>query len=376
MNYIVNYPLSALLYTSVVIIITLLSFLAERTTQKSVQITFLMLIILILTLFAGFRGSSVGIDTAQYLTHLERWQYNFGGSFSTEPGLFFLSKLSFLVVNDPQFVLIIIALTINILIVLRVWMLRIYLSFGFAMFVYTTTFYIMTFSGIRQWLAIAIVFFISKYLFEMKYLKFSLLVVVASLFHNSALLALTFPLIDSLASKLKYRKQKITLILFLLLGPLIIISFIIINNYLSLVSDYRSYFLFLQWNGGSGIIIWLKIFLGIYIYISFRKADFNNFLLYNRVIYIYLAGLLISIPGYYFDNLARIGFYFTFFEVILFALLIKSENKKKSSIFIFIIIIFITIIYIFELAGSGRGHIPYTPFWEGSTSTFLSRAYS
>lgn len=366
MNYIFNYPSTFFLYVIIIIFILILSHIAEKIKGKLKKIC-LTLIILILSLLSGFRGSMVGNDTLQYLLHIERWQFGISNTFPSEPGLYLISRISLFLINDRQFVLIVVALIINTLIVLRIWQLKKYLSFTMAIFLYIAIFYFISFSGIRQWLAIALVFYFSKYIFEMKYLKFSIVVLIASLFHNTALITLVFPLIDILASKLKYNKQKNTLISLFLFSPLLLLLlFLIFNILLNQYGNYINNF-FNNFHLSGGTVIWLRLIFAVIIYLTFTKRDFSNGELYNRVFYLWFTGLIISIPGYYIDNIARLGFYFTLFEIILFAMIAKSKNMKKSPLFIISILFYAIGIFILELVGSGRKHIPYIPFWNELT---------
>lgn len=360
MNFIFSYPISALLYIVVILITTILSVFASRLKLNQFSTFLIIIIIMILSLFSGFRGPFVGTDTIRYIMHIDAWQNGFYNAYPTEPGLRFISILTSKIIEGPSLTLIVVSIIINLLIIYRLWSLRFEISFGFSVFLYSSVYFIMTFSGIRQWLALSIIFFAIKYLFEMKYIKFSLFVLFACLFHNTAVIGLMLPILDMLLSKLKYRKQKVTFLLFILLIPFIVV---LENSIFNFVSQYSNLYNNINWNGSTGMMIWLKVFIGLLIFFSFNKRDFYNPELYVRVLGIYYVGLLITIPGYYIANLSRIGLYFMLIELILFGLIVKSNNKKKSQIFFMIIFIYTMALFLIELAGSGRGHMPYIPFW-------------
>lgn len=364
MNYITNYPFSTFLYISIVIITTLLSSIASRISKKNIQIIMVLFIVLILSLFSGFRGASVGTDTVRYFNHIFNWQNNIANKYPTEPGLRFLSKFSNLIVQGPQFTILVVAVITNALIVFRLWTLRSYISFSFAIFIYTTTYYAMTFSGIRQWIAVAIIFFGSKYIFKLKYVKFSIIVLIASLFHNTAILALILPILDMLSSKFKYKKQRLIFALLIFLSPLLLGGIIIIESKINLLNQYSGYFKNINWSNSTGIVIWVKLIIGLLLYLFFNKKKFYDPDFYVRIYNVYFCGLLISLPGFYILNLSRIGLYFTIFETIMFALIVKSKDKMRSLFFTIIIGTFSTLLFILELSGSGRGHVPYIPFWK------------
>jgi len=363
MNYILEYPTSALLYILVVVIITIFSTVASRYNNGRLSSFLLLIIISFLSIFSGIRGSSVGVDTFQYTRHILGWQNGLYNAFPTEPGLRIISVLSSFLIPGSVFTLTVVSLVINSAIILRLWSLREKLSFGFAVFIYTATYYIMTFSGIRQWLAIVIIFYASKYIFEMKYVKFSLFVLGASFFHNTAVIAIAIPLFDIIFSKLKYRPQRKMLVLIIFLAPIILIVGIFLEYKINFITQYSYYIDNSKWNGSTGLIIWIRILIGLFIYFSYKVKDFDNPDFYKRVFRIYFVGLLITVPGYYVSNLSRVGLYFSVFEIILFGLIPKKCKRTKPLMFVIIISAFTLSMFLIELAGSGRGHMPYIPFW-------------
>lgn len=365
-NYIAQYPSSAFLYCGVVMVATLMAYRASLTPNTRAGKTSLLFLVLILTLFSSLRGSSVGTDTAQYLSNIFYVQNTGSIRRLLEPGFEILVLFISFFIKDPQFVLVVIALIINGLIVKRLWMLRSQISFSYAIFIYTTTYYIMTFSGLRQWLAVSIIFFGSKYLFSLNYFKYVVTVIIASLFHNTSIFALILPILDMLSSKLKYRRQKLMFILLFFLGPLLVGGIVILDSRTNLLSQYGGYFLQHRHFVGElsgGLMIWIKIIIGIFVWMSIQKSSLPNSDFRARVFNIYFLGLVVSFPGYYIANLARIGWYFNIFETIMFGLLAKDRSARARVLIIVITTLYI-LLFILEMVGSGRGHMPYIPFWK------------
>ena len=363
MNYIIEYPLSSLIYISVITITTLLSVVVSKHSKYRSSSYLLLFIILILSLFSGLRGASVGVDTSRYIRHIYAWQKGLYNAFPTEPGLRFISILASIFIEGHVFTLVIVSLIVNGLIIIRLWKLRDNISFPFSIFIYSANYYIMTFSGIRQWLAIAIIFYASKYLIEMKYVKFSLFILVAALFHNTAIIAIVLPVLDILLNKLKDKKQRKTMFQLILIAPFIVLVGFYLEYKFSIFSQYNYYIENFKWNKSTGLVIWIRIFIGLLIYLSFNKEELVDYEFYKRIYRIYFFGLLLTVPGYYVSNISRIGLYFIIFEIILFGTIIKSNKKEKSRMFFMFIFIFTLLMFLIELAGSGRGHMPYIPFW-------------
>ena len=106
-------------------------------------------------------------------------------------------------------------------------------SFAFSFLLFCCTILLDTsFNAIRQYSAMAIIFWGTSYIFERKYLHYYICVAIALLFHNSALIAILFPLF--------IRKAKPTILIGLLLTTMLIGTTImnyLLNNILPLAGS-------------------------------------------------------------------------------------------------------------------------------------------
>lgn len=372
MNYILEYPKSAILYTIVCIITLILARLAVRQKKQEFGVFFVFLIIMIYSLVAGLRGHLVGNDTANYVTHIYYWQtLESYVRYPTEPGLKVISLLLSMFIKSPVFVLFFVSLITNGLIISRLWSYREKINFELALLIYSLYYYAMTLSGMRQWIAVAIVFWSSKYILENKYIKYTLMLLVATLFHNTAIISLGVILLH-LINKGKYNKNKL-LISLLIFPPLFIVILLFFEFQFSLFSQYSSYLNELQFQSGSGFTLWIRVIFAITIFFLIDKQKFKdfeeyNFFKFNYIIYIF--GLLLIIPGYYIENLNRLAFYYSINELVVFGVLGKYYKDTIIKIFLSGFILFLMLLYVLELANSGLGHMPYIPFWEDSLMQF------
>lgn len=369
MNYILEYPKSALLYLIVVTLNIIFSKCAEKNQKKNLSTILIVLVIILFSMVSGFRAYNIGTDTPNYVTHIMNYQMNSNYvRYATEPGLRILSILSGYLYKGPTFVLVTVSFLINTLIVIRLWSFKSKLSFSYAIFIYSLLYYFLTYSGIRQMLAVSIVFWASKYMIEKRYVKYVLYVVVASLFHNSAVIALGIPLLDAILSKKTYRKDK--LLIFVILIPLMIIfSLVFIESQFGLFSRYIGYTTNLQFQSGTGITLWIRLLIGLGIFVMVKQGSFKNmdeYEFFQRNYRIYFVGLILIIPGYYIANINRIAFYFSIYEVIVFSILTANNRKAAVKILLFVITMFSLLMFIIELMYSGLGHMPYIPFWESN----------
>lgn len=366
MNYIYEYPGSTVLYILVIITTTLLSKIASKQKSKIISIFLLIVVVAIFTLVSGLRSSTVGTDTSNYIYHIRSWQ-SIGGyiRYPTEPGLSILSILTSYITKSSTLVLILVALIINGLIVFRLWSYRFFISFELSIMYYSLIYYIMTFSGIRQWLAISIVFWASKYVFERKYIKYILYIILASLFHNTAIFSIGIPLIVILFSNYKYHKKK--LLISCLVIPLIIItSLFFIEIQFQLFSKYGNYTSNIIQQEGTGLTGWIRLIIAIVIYfglVNQANLSKNDNTFFKKNYWVYFIGMLLIIPGYYIANINRLAFYYTIHEVVILGFLSKHGKDgyiKFASIMIFV---FIVLMFIIQLMNSSFGIMPFIPYW-------------
>lgn len=371
MNYIFTYPGTVFIYALLVFFVTGLAILinTERYSHR-VKILFLSVIIITLALLAGLRDKTVGIDTMNYWKHFNNWKAGEGGGivFEYEPGLYLLAKLILLISGNVQLVFIVVSFVVNFLIVKRLWQLKESISFPFAVFTYSAIFYIMTFSGLRQWLAISIVFYATAYLFKKEYISFFLFVIIGAIFHNSALLALLYLPLDLIFRDMSDAKQNKQFKTIIIISPLIILLIVlfvfnkseILVKYLYLFNEeYRRFDI--------GFAFLVKLFM-VFLAIALIKNiddEFYNSEYFKKIILFYSFGLLLSFPGYFYKNLTRISWYFMIYETVFFGIIVNTkEVGSVGNIFKFLTFIIISYTFFVELNGSSYGHVPYIPFWK------------
>lgn len=154
-------------------------------------------IFLPLVIWSGFRGY-VG-DTGAYMEmfgEIPKGLANIPAYMSTvekDKGFYFLTALIKNIVGENVEIYFIILALIQVILLIKVY--RKY-SFNYAvtffLFVASTDYISWMFNGIRQFTAVTITFFAFEYILKKKYIPAIIIVLVASLFHGSALLVLPF----------------------------------------------------------------------------------------------------------------------------------------------------------------------------------------
>lgn len=288
-----------------------------------------------LSLLAGLRGVEVGTDTIYYYSMFEHMLEGHGGYFDSEPIFGLIAKISLLLFDAPQAAFIVVAFLTNGLIIYRLWTMRGSYSFSWAMAVYITLIYPQCFNVMRQWLALSIVFFATVYLKDRKAWRFFLLAIVATLVHNSAVVSLLFLLIYC---HLKVRGKYERVLIYLLM---VIMAFVGIWVAASFLLERYAYFFTSRFQISVSYIYLLKVGLFI-LYVVFAnkmtgscepKDDSRRTIGAAPSIGLvelgYGLGLAVSSAGLLFDQLARVGAYFTVLEMLFIA---KASNDNYLSI--------------------------------------------
>lgn len=159
--------------------------------KKKSQLMFCIISCLIVSLFQGFRSFTVGTDLFNYIPSyriigIRINTINNLTFLNYEPGYVIYNKLLYLLGFDERGFLVITAMIIQIPIFYTIYknsknpFFSILIYFAFANF-------IMTFSGLRQSIAMGLCFFAYKFIKEKKLIYYLLNILLAATFHTSAL---------------------------------------------------------------------------------------------------------------------------------------------------------------------------------------------
>lgn len=352
-----------IIFILILIISILFFYIANKKNNKF----FLFAGILLLSFTAGFRGELVGIDTKFYYNAFvnnfpHSWQF-------PEEGFRFVSRNLMLIFNNPHILFFIYSLIINLLIILRLWDFKDRCNFPFMTFLYLFIYYIETMNIMRQFIAIAIIFYSTRFLERRRILLFILIIIAATYIHKTALLGL-FILVVYFWNDLS--KTKKILLSIPILALLVFVVYYIINyesghisNYLSLdnsISNINITFIY-------RVFAFIASFL---LYKSNCKIVFKNSIQetkklkvidekknddFNKIYIIYILGLCLSSLGMFFLALTRSGYYYMIFEILYWGYL--ARNSRNKGISICLISIFALYIFAIELIRNGSGIFPF-----------------
>ena len=322
---------------------------------------FLFLSFLIMALVLGFRGNNVGEDTQMYLSIANAteglsfmdilsefpestWSVDIHGYHNKVETFYLLfNKLIIILTGEAQWILIITALIS---------------CFGFAKFIYDNSsdifistyvflcesIFMNAFNITRQTLAMSIAINSYTCIKNKEYIKALFLILIASLFHKSALIYLFLFLIFIMNNKGISSK-------YILIGCIVITQSIPIlyKIVMKFSPYYASYFQDGFWKASANGIIILWIFEWCMLaYMCFKGIKNIDEYMIVACTSIYLSIEIIALK---YTGISRIALYFKPFILLLFTMFKKYFKKKDRFIYIIFIFTILAILY-FKSAGS------------------------
>lgn len=349
-----------LIYYFIYGIFILIGFLSLK--QKNKKILYIYTIILIL-LFA-LRSERMGIDlhynlkygylgSFDYLSKLS-WKEILTNSYlNYEIGYRILNRLIGVFTHNRQVLLFICALIsifpIGYVITKesKMPMLSFIIYMGLPSFV-------LLFSGLRQGIALGLVFLSINYIKQKKLIKFLLLVLIASLFHKSALVFIVAFPIYWIKDTSIMRILSILVLIFMFLFRYYIFTFFNTTFNLELIPD----------NNNS--INLLLALVTLYIICSlFNTYQFKKISGYLNIFY---CSCVIQVFGGLFGLALRVGYYFMIILVLLLPDILSNlsmENRKYREILYFLFMIFFISFGLYNLYYTSWAQAnPYFFYWQ------------
>lgn len=312
----------------------------------------------VLIFVMGFRSFTVGVDGLNYIIGYEYansvsvWHYY--STKVTEPGFYLLYRLVYFIFDDYQWLFIISAF-ITILFFYKALKYEINnISLPFAVFVFSTTQYFYYFGIMRMGIAVAIVSYAYRFVIEEKKIKFIILVIIATLFHYSALFSLILLFITK--RKNEYNKKNFLRIIVILPLAFIFIRYAIYP--FITIERYQNYI-------ESGGLISLGFLTSIPLLILFWLFNKRyDSVPGNAKFYYYL--FIIKVITEIFSPLIGIGRMVWFVNLsicFLFPALIKINKDKGMKALILVLSIIYCLFYCiyayFGVSSRGESMFPY-----------------
>lgn len=367
MNYIYKYPSSAFLYMVILFTCWVFACFGSSKKNKNKLNIWIFLIILVLSVFAGIRGETVGIDVYHYiLGHIEPIRDGLFQKVNQPIGFKILVWIAYRFSNNTYMVFMIFAFITNGLIVVRLWDFRNKASFSLMVFLYYCYFYLISFNVFRQFITIAIVFFATRFLENKQYIKYCIGVAIAMSVHSIAILGFAFLPIYIVYVNHDLRQLKIRRIFYISSPFLILVTAIVVytqydyNHYIELYKNYSS--------GGLGFMTPIKIVVSLFMLWVLKHDSLYapnktlKLVELKRIFTTYLIGLIMALSVMLSSFADRFAWYFLIWEPVFMALRIEKKDFRLLVRGIYILFALYTL-YL-SLNNSGQGIMPYVTVWQ------------
>lgn len=342
----------------------------RRLMPGSAKDSYIYFICLILILQSGLRNVAVGPDTYEYYLQFERiqstsWQQVFDYFITTyetgvgkDPGYGIFMKLVSTLISNYQIYLMLIATIFfcSFSLMLKRFCSDIYDVFV-AMLVYQALFYgFFSITGIRQTLAISILFYAFPLVYKRKLLIFLFICLIASTIHKSSLLFIPFYFIAKIKSPVKL----LTYVLIAL--PIVFVMMRPIALYMTSFSFTESYAVYSESvEDAKGAQMFFIFMLAISILILLcRKSIADQPEIFKMGLNAFALGLFFTPLTWVDPNLMRVVMYFSVYSIFITGDLIRIYSYRKK-LFLFSISVLLTVAVVFSII---KRNYDYAFFWQ------------
>jgi len=201
----------------------------------------------------------------------------------------------------------------------------------FIFLVYSSS-YLLQIIALRQGIAAMIFFFSIEYINQRNFKKYFLGILIATLFHNSALILIFVYFLKNVTRKILYIE---------LLGALVLSNYYILHPILSVlekVSFFSAYIKYLEYTKpifGSGLGFAMTILFAVILIYYYNRIRDERKIYYH----IFILSLIITILGTSGLSVHRFELYFAFFAMIAIPELINSFQKRDNRIILKMLVV-------------------------------------
>lgn len=353
--------------TIYIILVFILLFLALIIPKKN-DLTYCVIAFIVLATISALRANSVGTDAAMY-TRAFSWIYSYKLDIALnktryEIGFVILCKVLSIIWNNPQILLMISSIIINLFITEFIYKNSSNKRLSIILYVLLTT-YFTYMNIIRQALAIAIILHFYEYLKKDKIKMYIIGIIIATLLHSSAIIMLIPIFIRN--------KKQYNLKYFLIVAVSFILAIVgkpVISFLLGIFTKYAGYMDLKYFNSNYfGAIISAFIVLVIstayyFTVIKNSKANHENNLVFNNLI----LCMIFAFASIATNISSRLESYFYIFNIIAIPEILNKLGKQKIAyIFNKYFVILIGLLYCFiilKFRPEWDSVVPYLFFWE------------
>jgi len=317
---------------------TLFVWISEKNQKYKV---FWILAVAVLTYIAAMRGLDVGIDIKYYVLKTYKIAQTYRGNFfgyiaynpdQVEPLYMLTEYIAANVIKNVHFALFVFSLLSNTFILLGVKNLRNRMSVTVGWIAYCLLFYSVTLNLMRQFIAIAIIFYLFSDSKKLNWKRAAFFSLLAMGFHISGLMGMFLYAVYIILGKKEVTTSLFKMIVLGLFLSLPFLADILLGLFSNLGIVSGKFLLYLNNEGdvALGNIIFRSVGMVFYAFHIFRsklvrKDHWIRFILYTGII-----DILFLLNNGLFS--LRVGKMFSVFEIVYFTIGLNSFKKGKSRI--------------------------------------------
>ena len=298
------------------------------------------------------------------ITDYLSYHFDKDSTFYFEPGYYFLNILT----NSFPCLNILISVLIALILFFTLYPYRRNVDIWLAFAIYFSTQFIYSMNGVRFSIAVCFVFLAFRELSYCRFRNFFLTILLASLFHKSAIICILGILLTDFNNKAiqKYRNY-----FFIVAIPVIIILFPYVYHYISSIGIFERYFSIAKYQadfsspvGVTWIFHVLPIFIPFLFFIKKEEVQIGQLGFWLRV---ELISILIRLIGSYNTWYTRLSRFGQISEVILIPLMLSyiQDKKNKKLLTVYYIIWYIFYFIYFAIVNDNCDSLPYKIIWFG-----------
>ncbi|MGE7760179.1 EpsG family protein [Peribacillus sp. NPDC097895] len=244
--------------------------------------------------------------------------------------------------DDPQILIFTTAMVTNVLIVMVLY--KYSRLFELSTYVYITGgLHLVSMNGIRQVLAAAIIFTATKYLLNGNFVKYSLIVLIASTFHQSALILI--PIYFLVRTK-AWTKSTLAWLSF---SVIVVLGYEQFSSLLFSAIEDSQYSDYSKFNEGGANILRVAVSAAPLIIAYLGKDKLREiFPKSDYIVNMALLGLIFMIVSTQQWIFARISIYFNLYQLILISWLIELFSNKDQKLLYYSILVLFLVLYFYE----------------------------
>ena len=348
---------SLILYLSVFMIVFIINSIGSKYYKNHKVFSSILILIsfMILILLIGVRDG-VGTDYDSYIYYynlISNLSFDELSVIDWEYGALIIFKLTSLIFQNEKFIMIVLAF-LTIYPLYKANKLYDYKYLPYSILTYCLIFLPFSMNGMRQAIAMSFTLLATIYLIKDNKIKSILSIVIAFLFHKSAIIIVPYLILFMIKKGKKIERDYILITLILSIFILFFNEFLI---NLGFISEYDYYLTDINIENISlnNFIFYIPFIL---IMVSFSNNQENNL---NMLKGFVISGIILEVIGTSKQYLSRIALYYSMAEIILIPILLKHiSNQTTKKLVSFLYIIFLITYFVYQFYIIGRHEIfPY-----------------